>query len=332
MESTRCNLCDADDCARLLEAAERSGSGNARFHIVRCNNCGLAYLNPRPEEEAILGFYPENYHCRSFSLEELDAQQLFGLPWRGAIERKYAPLLRLMSSGRVLDIGCGDGFLLKYLQEKGWETLGVEPGNSTCAREILGLDVFEGSLDAADFSAGSFDVITLSHVLEHLHDPVATLKQVRCLLRDGGLVHIEVPNFNCLEARWFGDAWIGIAAPLHLYHFTPSTLQATAKKAGFDIVESGFVSPSPHQSASFSESLRFFLADRGWYRRGTTSSCGQANEVAGGPTAVRWPTLRRLLHGSEAKAFYGLSLLMNKAGRGSNIYVIARKRGTTMAV
>lgn len=108
MESTRCNLCDADDCARLLEATERSGSNNETFHIVRCNNCGLAYLNPRPEEEAILGFYPEDYHCRSFSIEELDAQQLFGLPWRDAIERKYAPLLRLMSSGRVLDIGDGD--------------------------------------------------------------------------------------------------------------------------------------------------------------------------------------------------------------------------------
>jgi SAM-dependent methyltransferase len=327
MESTRCNLCDADDYARLLDAAGRSGSSEETFQIVRCKNCGLVYLNPRPEEEAILGFYPEDYHRRSFSLEELDAQRLFGLPWRDAIQRKYAPLLRLKSSGRVLDVGCGDGFLLKYLQEEGWDVMGTEPGNSACAREILGLDVFQGPLDAADFSAGSFDVITLSHVLEHLHDPVATLQRVRHLLRDGGLVHIEVPNFDCLEARLFDAAWIGIAAPLHLYHFTPNTLRATAEKVKLDIVESGFVSPSPNESASFSESLRFFLADRGWYRRGGTSSCGSTNEVPGGANAVRWRTLRRLLHGSEAKAFYALSLLMNKVGRGSNIYVTASKQG-----
>jgi len=328
MESTRCNLCETDDCARLLDAAGRSGSSIETFHIVRCKICCLVYLNPRPEEGAILGFYPEGYHCRSFSLEELDAQQLFGLPWRDAIERKYASLLRLRSSGRVLDVGCGDGFLLKYLQEKGWDVMGIEPGNSTCAREILGLDVVQGSLDSADFPAGSFDVITLSHVLEHLHDPVATLQRVRYLLRDGGLVHIEVPNFDCLEARLFDGSWIGIAAPLHLYHFTPNTLRATAERVGFHIVESGFVLPSPNQSPSFSESLRFFLADRGWYRSGDESSCGSTNEVPGGPTTMRWRTLRRLLHVSEAKAFYALSLLMNKVGRGSNVYVIASTRGS----
>jgi len=331
MESTRCNLCGADDGARVLDAAARSGSSNETFHIVRCKNCSLVYLNPRPEEEAILAFYPEDYHCRCFSPEELDEQQLFGLPWRDAIERKYAPLLRLRSSGRVLDVGCGDGFLLKYLQEKGWDGTGIEPGNSTCAREILGLDVVQGSLDAADFPARSFDVITLSHVLEHLHDPLATLQRVRHLLRDDGLVHIEVPNFDCLEARLFDGAWIGIAAPLHLYHFTPSTLRTAAERVELDIVESGFVSPSPNQCASFSESLRFFLADRGWYRRGDTSSPGPTNGAPGRPSAERWWTLRRLLHGSEARAFYALSLLMNKAGRGSNIYVIASKQGTAMA-
>ena len=331
MESTRCNLCDADDYAPLLDAVTRWGSSDETFHIVRCSNCGLAYLNPRPEEDVILDFYPDDYHRRDFSIGELGDQRLFGLPWRQAIERKYAPLLRLQNPARILDVGCGDGFLLKYLEEKGWEVVGIEPGNSVCARETLGLDVFQGPLEAADFAAGSFDVVTLSHVLEHLHDPAATLQRVRYLLRDNGLVHIEVPNIASMEARIFGDAWIGIAAPAHLYLFAPTTLQAIVEKVGFDVFESGFAAASPNESAGFSESLRFSLADRGWYRRENSIPAESARPSVAVDGSGRWRVLRRLLHRSEAKLFYALSGLMNKVGRGANIYVIGRKQGNVAA-
>ncbi len=254
MESTRCNLCDADDYAPLLDAVTRWGISDETFHIVRCSNCGLAYLNPRPEEDVILDFYPDDYHRRDFSIGELGDQRLFGLPWRQAIERKYAPLLRLQDPARILDVGCGDGFLLKYLEEKGWEVVGIEPGNSVCARETLGLDVFQGPLEAADFAAGSFDVF-----------------------------------------------------------------------------ESGFAAASPNESAGFSESLRFSLADRGWYRRENSIPAESARPSVAVDGSGRWRVLRRLLHGSEAKLFYALSGLMNKVGRGANIYVIGRKQGNVAA-
>jgi len=235
MENVKCNLCGSDETKVMLKAKNRSKVEQGRiFTLVKCSDCGLAYLNPRPDKEEIKKYY-EGYHSRADAkFADIEQTEIWGIPWREAMRRKAMPILKHKTSGKILDIGCGDGSLLKYLKESGWETYGVEfqESASLYARDVLGIDVFAGRLEDSDYPEESFDVISLIHVLEHLPDPSSILKKVRSLLKKDGILLIEVPNFNSFEARVFRSKWVGIAAPLHLYQFTPRTLPLMLEKCG----------------------------------------------------------------------------------------------------
>ncbi len=147
-------------------------------------------------------------------------------------ERRRALLNR--KSGRVLDVGCGNGDFLLSLKRRGWKVHGVE--FSAEAAELArsrGIDVVHGELKSAAFPDGFFDVVTLWHVAEHLPDPLAEFAEVRRILRDDGLFVLEVPNSDCLTLRLCGTRWRPLDVPRHLQHFTPATLERALTKVGF---------------------------------------------------------------------------------------------------
>ena len=122
----------------------------------------------------------------------------------------------------------------------GWEPWGIEP-NAALARgtvQRLGLPeerVLAGTAEEADFQDGTFDLVTMSHVLEHVHNPRDTLADVARWLAPHGRVRIWLPNYGSLESRAFRHLWQGLDIPRHLYHFTPATLRATLTAAGFEV-------------------------------------------------------------------------------------------------
>jgi 2-polyprenyl-3-methyl-5-hydroxy-6-metoxy-1,4-benzoquinol methylase len=140
--------------------------------------------------------------------------------------------------GAVLDVGCGRGLMLADLAARGWRTVGVEASDvaSAHAREVLGLDVRIGELADCRLPAGSFEVVTLFHVLEHLEDPDATLSEVHRLLAPDGRLLLEVPNLGSLQARLSGGAWFHLDAPRHLHHFDRRSLLAALDRAGFKVL------------------------------------------------------------------------------------------------
>lgn len=240
-EETACPLCGRDEAALVLEAPDPVPAGGAglRFAVVRCEGCGLTYTNPRPTPATIGGFYPPDYqpHRRPRKMQHSRPARplrarLFGrpcgerrgdLPWAG--------------TGRLLDFGCGGGAFLKRMADRGWQVTGLDAsvGAGRAVQEELGLKVLAGTLPHPELTPCSFDVVTMWQSLEHVHRPLAVLREAYQLLVPGGKLIVATPNIESLPFYWFGPAWFGLDVPRHLTHFTPKTLRAMLETAGFRV-------------------------------------------------------------------------------------------------
>lgn len=139
--------------------------------------------------------------------------------------------------GRLLDVGCGNGDFLLRMREVGWSVTGVEPDPSAAefASTQHGIDVRVGQLEDAAFPDGQFDAIVLSHVIEHVYDPVATLRECRRVLAPGGRIVALTPNARSLGHRLLGRNWRGLEPPRHLHVFDPATLATCARLGGLQV-------------------------------------------------------------------------------------------------
>jgi len=146
-------------------------------------------------------------------------------------------LIPAMPGGRLLDVGCGNGSFIARMHELGWDVAGTDVDADAVRRARLdsGLDVYEGTLEGARFPVGSFDVVTLTHVVEHVDDPVALLAECRRILRPGGRVVATTPNVESWGHAIFGAAWRGLEPPRHLMLFSVRTMAVCARRAGLRI-------------------------------------------------------------------------------------------------
>jgi SAM-dependent methyltransferase len=142
-------------------------------------------------------------------------------------------LNNLADGARVLDVGCGSGADLARLRDLGWSTEGLEFDHRAAeAARLRGLHVREGELSAQRYPSQTFDAVILSHVIEHVHDPVDLLSECSRILRPGGKVVILTPNADSLGHRYFGKHWRGLEVPRHLMIFTSGALGAVVTRAG----------------------------------------------------------------------------------------------------
>jgi SAM-dependent methyltransferase len=136
---------------------------------------------------------------------------------------------------RLLDVGCGSGTYLKLMRDLGWQVRGVEldEGAVETARKAR-LDVRQGTMDDLDPELdGTFDAITVGHVIEHTHDPIAALSAARSVLKPGGILWIGTPNLGSLGASVFRARWRALEPPRHLVIFTGAALTVALHRAGF---------------------------------------------------------------------------------------------------
>jgi len=273
IEYINCIFCNSNDTDSLFEIKERL-FGKEKFAIVRCKNCGLIYTNPRPMAKQMSKYYPEHYPPFQFSypdplfppennalrriknnLKKRILRIHYGYfaniktePFKSSFLRAITVLLKYRigwifppyeEGGKVLDMGCATGHYLAKLRDLGWETYGIEPDpkSSSWARERLGLNVITGKLEDGNFPENYFDVITLWHTLEHVDDPLSTLKEIYRILRKEGLIILEIPNIATYERKIFGRQWWAWEVPRHLYHFSPRTITKFLNKENFKVIK-----------------------------------------------------------------------------------------------
>lgn len=237
MEHTHCNFCGADDTEQLFVGKDEWYSGPGEFPTVRCRQCGLIYITPRPSVAAIGAYYPDEYspYLRQNQVETSAWTRLnhqLAMRKRTKLIQKQLP-----QPGRVLDVGCATGSFLVALREIGWQVEGIEfnPYAAEYAREQHGLDVTTGELLHSNLPAQQFDLVVFWDVLEHVHQPRETLAEAARIIKPGGTLLLVLPNPESLEAGWFGPYWAGWDTPRHLYIYTRSVIKRFLSQTGWTV-------------------------------------------------------------------------------------------------
>lgn len=220
--------------------------------MVRCTDpgCGLLWLDPKPLEADLIKAYAAYHtHGRSRSRD-------LGHLWLSAVNQGCKLASRLLEfgsalgrqrralhtmfvgngkPGRLLEVGCGSGRFLNRMRDAGWTVQGIDfdPGAAAHVERKYGIHVSVGSLADMHFPDAAYDVVAMSQVIEHVHDPLALLKQCHRVLRPGGRLVITTPNALSLAHRLYGRCWRGLEPPRHLHVFTPTALERSARAGGF---------------------------------------------------------------------------------------------------
>ncbi|MPZ17076.1 MAG: methyltransferase domain-containing protein [Luteitalea sp.] len=248
---------------RLLDRPEA-------WSLVRCEHtaCGLLWLDPQPLSEDITLAYGDSYPShvvltpppslvRRFysrvergyfadafgydgpevrSWQRLAGHALGGLPLRRAACDFQVAHLSALSGGRLLDVGCGRGDGLLLLRRLGWSAEGVDFDPSAVdAARTRGLEVRCGTVEAQRYAAASFDAIVLSHVIEHLFDPLQLLRECARILKPGGRLVVVTPNTASLFHARFGASWFHLDPPRHIMLFHAPPLRQVVEAAGLTI-------------------------------------------------------------------------------------------------
>lgn len=247
-----CPLCNDTECQRLVIPYDRQHPREGDFSYVQCAGCGLGRANPLPRPEQLPQFYPEDYgchaHARDFSLNRwinrMAARYLYSTS-ASSQPAQLREICRLLSGrimkgthlprgqNRMLDVGCGSGDLLEKYATLGWSVKGIEvsPLGAKVARE-RGLEIHCGTVLDAPFELGSFDLVLLNHVIEHLLDPVGTLVGAARFLKRGGTIIVRTPNLGGVGFLKFGSAWYSLDAPRHICLFSLETAKLLGERAG----------------------------------------------------------------------------------------------------
>ena len=261
LPSPVCRMCGSAGQRVYSGVRDKLFGASGEWSFSRCSNpdCRLLWLDPRPLEEDIHEAYATYY-----------THTLSGQTTRSPMARLLSVLLRMLTrsvvfvsgltkqrqdifdmhlnelpTGRLLDIGCGDGGFLHRMKDRGWSVTGLDFDQQAAraAKEKYDIEVKVCRLEEMGCPDNSFDAVTMHHVIEHVFDPVGTLREVCRILKPGGMVVVITPNADSLGLRTYGPNWRGLEAPRHIQIFSPQSLETAARDAGL-------VSPQVYSSAA----------------------------------------------------------------------------------
>ena len=230
-ETVGCNLCGSAEYSRLHV---KHG-----YTIVRCNQCRLVFLNPRPVPSDLASIYnEESYYGGTAEFENVVVGYADYLALRDHLHFVVKELLlplKGLTPGVSLDVGCSMGLVMDEFRQRGWIPHGVDVSSyaTEYARTELGLDAFTGTIDQVDLPPESVDLATMLLTIEHIPDPKSALRSVRQLLKPGGILIVATHDVEGVWPRLVGPRWRHYNMPEHIYYFSRRTLTQMLSEVGF---------------------------------------------------------------------------------------------------
>jgi len=285
----KCYLCQSEGDYLYQGLKDRLYKVSGEWNLKKCRNidCGLVWLDPCPTSEEINKLYEKDYYTHGSHQVEEQIKDLkywsnfnlikyynkvYGkiLNWGKILPERLEVELMCIKDipvGKLLEIGSGDGSRLSKLQALGWEVQGqeIDVKATKIAQETYQVPVYLGSLDSAHFTDNSFDVIVMNHVIEHVQDPIALVRECNRLLKSGGIFMAITPNVQSHNHQKFGSNWLGLQPPTHLHLFNQKNLNTIATLSGFREIQTRTTAANAEVIAFGSLELK----EEGYHQLGT---------------------------------------------------------------
>lgn len=247
MIEINCSLCQMNNYKILYR---KDG-----FNVVKCQNCGLIFVNPRLKQSQLTSNYTKGYYKKPVqrSKEKHQGYDDYNQRYLKGKERTRSQLILDKIAfyknppGKLLDVGAATGFFIKDALKKGWQAEGVEISAWAVkyAREKLKIKIFQGELREKKYPYNTFSVVTMNDFLEHVHDPLAELREAHRILKKEGILYVETLNFDgFINTKLIGEKYYLIAPKFHLTYFARRQLLQMLRLSGFKILKVELVSSS----------------------------------------------------------------------------------------
>ena len=232
-----CPVCSGIDIHEVLKVKDFTVSGET-FPVFHCNLCTARFTQNIPGETEIGAYYQSDDYISHTDTKEGLVNKLYHLVRTRTLKHKRKMVEHANGGvkGSILDYGCGTGAFIHEMQLSGWKISGLEPDIKAreLARRLNGSNIFTPDY-ISSIPDEQIDVITLWHVLEHVHRLHPTLKQLNRTMKQGGSIFIAVPNYTSADAATYGPAWAAWDVPRHLYHFSPESMKKLLGAHGFTL-------------------------------------------------------------------------------------------------
>ncbi|MDH7461444.1 class I SAM-dependent methyltransferase [Chitinophagaceae bacterium 26-R-25] len=234
---TACPCCGSSNIKEVLKAEDFTVS-HEKFAIWECGDCTLRFTQDIPDGPSVGAYYKsENYISHSDTKEGL-VNSLYHKVRQRTLKAKHTLVQKVtgLKTGKLLDLGAGTGAFLSFMNTNQWDVVGLEPDDvaRAKAKELYNLDLRSAD-QLFQLPSGNFDVITMWHVLEHVHELHPYIEQLHKLLKKNGKLIIAVPNYTSYDASVYKEYWAAYDVPRHLYHFSPASIKKLVSQHGMKV-------------------------------------------------------------------------------------------------
>jgi len=255
-----CPACGSNELQFVLRPKDHTVS-HEEFDIWECKNCRLRFTQDIPDESTIGPYYQSDEYISHSNTNKGLINGLYQQVRAITLKQKRNLIEKQSgrSEGSLLDIGCGTGEFAGTMKNAGWKVLGLEP-DETARKQVIENQGVEArpTDDLFNLEPNSYDVISMWHVLEHVHQLKGYLQQIDTLLKKDGTLFIAVPNYQSSDAEHYQAFWAAYDVPRHLYHFSPNSMNHLLENHGFHVKH--------HQAMPFDSFYVSMLSER--YKHG----------------------------------------------------------------